>query len=195
MTKPETNESAAPQAKGNIQPIHGAEVSGSPAVAAPTPDAYQVIASGEGGFLASTVWITLADAKQDADEWRINGKETEIVPLYATNNGCRDQGRAPEAAPAVAAPDDKSGDALWAIALKWCPDRPLGCLSAIEEVLANSATRVSIVGEAQELLQQAADLMTSYISVNDHGETDTLSTNIYTFLNRYDYHYPKRPTE
>jgi hypothetical protein len=46
------------------------------------PNAYQVLASGEGGFLASTVWIRLADAEQDAHEWRINGKDTTIIPLY-----------------------------------------------------------------------------------------------------------------
>jgi hypothetical protein len=45
------------------------------------PSAYLVLASGEGGELAATVWIRLADAEQDAHEWRINGKTTEIVPL------------------------------------------------------------------------------------------------------------------
>lgn len=46
------------------------------------PDAYMVAASGPGGELAVTVWIRLADAEQDAYEWRINGKETEIIPLF-----------------------------------------------------------------------------------------------------------------
>jgi hypothetical protein len=46
------------------------------------PDAYMVAASGPKGELAATVWIRLADAEQDAYEWRINGKETEIIPLY-----------------------------------------------------------------------------------------------------------------
>ena len=46
------------------------------------PDAYMVLATGEKGFLAATVWIRGADAEEDAHGWRINGKETEIVPLY-----------------------------------------------------------------------------------------------------------------
>ncbi len=52
-------------------------------MSAEMPDAFLVTASGENGFFAAVPRLRIDDAETEAHEWRINGKQTEILSLYA----------------------------------------------------------------------------------------------------------------